>query len=126
MSSRLHSKYHRHNHHTRPANDPRYPDSSHDPIASHESPFLGDFVMSGTLSAMPLQPDGLAIRADGIISTQLLQTDDISIVGNLRTTFNSSQPVTANGEFLILKINGTNRAIRLWDGPAIQSFVPAP
>ena len=51
MSSRFHNKYHRHNHHTLDINDPRYPDASHDPIASHDSPFRGDFVLNGTLSA---------------------------------------------------------------------------
>jgi hypothetical protein len=50
MSSRLHNKFHRHNHHTYGSLDPRYPDSSHDPIASKESPFFGDFVLLGPLS----------------------------------------------------------------------------
>ena len=56
MSSRFHNKYHRHNHHTTGTFDPRYPDSGHDPIASHDSPFLGPFVMVGTLSAVGIQP----------------------------------------------------------------------
>ena len=51
MSSRFHNKYHRHNHHTLAINDPRYPDATHDPIASPDSPFQGDFVLNGTLSA---------------------------------------------------------------------------
>jgi len=51
MSSRFHSKHHRHNHHTDPSSDPRYPDSAHDPIASPDSPFLGPFVLQGVLSA---------------------------------------------------------------------------
>jgi len=51
MSSRFHNKYHRHNHHTLAIEDARYPDASHDPIASHDSPFQGDFVLNGTLSA---------------------------------------------------------------------------
>jgi hypothetical protein len=51
MSSRFHSKYHRHSHHTVKIDDSRYPDSSHDPIASPDSPFLGDFILNGTLSA---------------------------------------------------------------------------
>jgi hypothetical protein len=54
MSSRLHNKYHRHNHHTVSTVDPRYPDSGHDPIASPDSPFLGAFVLNGTLSASGL------------------------------------------------------------------------
>jgi hypothetical protein len=51
MSSRFHNKWHRHNHHTDPIGDPRFPDASHDPIASPESPFRGLFVLSGPLSA---------------------------------------------------------------------------
>lgn len=43
MSSRFHNKWHRHNHHTDPIGDTRYPDSAHDPIASSDSPFQGDF-----------------------------------------------------------------------------------
>jgi hypothetical protein len=51
MSSRFHNKYHRHNHHTRSEGDPRYPDATHDPIASLDAPFLGPFFLFGTLSA---------------------------------------------------------------------------
>jgi len=51
MSTRFHSKFHRHNHHTDPSTDPRFPDSAYDPIASPDSPFLGAFVLSGTLIA---------------------------------------------------------------------------
>jgi hypothetical protein len=51
MSSRFHSKFHRHNHHTTPIEDARYPDAAHDPIASYDSPFQGDFILNGTLSA---------------------------------------------------------------------------
>jgi hypothetical protein len=49
MSNRFHSKYHRQNHHTIPS--PSNPDSSHDPIASYDNPFQGDFVLNGTLSS---------------------------------------------------------------------------
>ena len=51
MSTRFHSKYHRHNHHTDPTADVRFPDSSHDPIASPDSPFRGTFALNGVLSA---------------------------------------------------------------------------
>ena len=50
MSSRLHNKFHRHNHHTNSQGDARYPDASYDPIASYDSPFQGDFVLNGNLS----------------------------------------------------------------------------
>lgn len=51
MSTRFHSKFHRHNHHTDPTLDVKYPDSSNDPIASPASPFRGAFVLNGPLSA---------------------------------------------------------------------------
>lgn len=49
MSSRFHNKWHRHNHHTNSLGDIKYPDSSHDPIASYDSPFQGDFVTDGAV-----------------------------------------------------------------------------
>ena len=48
MSNRFHSKFHRQNHHTY-ANEYNA-DASHDPIASKEQPFQGDFVLQGALS----------------------------------------------------------------------------
>lgn len=51
MSSRFHQKYHRFNHHTEPNPDPRFPDSSHDPIASPLFPFRGQFTLNGSLSS---------------------------------------------------------------------------
>ena len=51
MSSRFHNKFHKHNHHSTPSIDPRYPDSANDPIASTDSPFQGDFILHGGLSA---------------------------------------------------------------------------
>jgi len=48
MSNRFHSKFHRQNHHTYVS--ATNPDAGHDPIASPEQPFRGDFVLSGALS----------------------------------------------------------------------------
>ena len=48
MSNRFHSKWHRRNHHT--YTNPTNPDAGHDPIASQQQPFLGEFVLFGTLS----------------------------------------------------------------------------
>ena len=48
MSNRFHNKFHRHNHHTDPTSrGDLYPDSAYDPLASYESPFRGDFYLSG-------------------------------------------------------------------------------
>jgi len=48
MSNRFHSKFHRQNHHT--YTSATNPDAGHDPIASPQQPFRGDFVLSGALS----------------------------------------------------------------------------
>lgn len=101
MSSRFHNKWHRHNHHTNPSNDARYPDSSHDPIASPEHPFQGDFVVQGSLSA-----------SNGVIIDTLSATS-ISIVG-LSAISSFTAPISTTGEFLLVNVNGTPRAIRLW------------
>jgi hypothetical protein len=102
MSSRFHNKFHRHNHHTTPVNDPRYPDAAHDPIASPESPFQGDFVLQGSLSAT------------GTITTvgefAILSVDFTGLSAS--STF--STPVTATGDFLLINVNGVSRALRLW------------
>ena len=71
MSSRFHNKYHRHNHHTSAINDPRYPDSSHDPIASHDSPFQGDFVLNGTLSANNIAFRSASVTPGGTLTSSV-------------------------------------------------------
>jgi hypothetical protein len=45
--NRFHSKYHRSNHHT--LTNTTNPDAGHDPIASNEYPFQGDFVVNGLI-----------------------------------------------------------------------------
>jgi hypothetical protein len=50
MSNRFHPKYHRKNHHT--YGNPTNPDAAHDPIASPDQPFLGDFSLQGALCAV--------------------------------------------------------------------------
>jgi hypothetical protein len=100
MSSRFHNKWHRHNHHTNQSNDPRYPDSAHDPIASPDHPFQGDFVIQGMLSA-----------SGGLISTNLSATN-VSFVGVSASALFSS--ISATGDFLLLNVKGVPRALRLW------------
>jgi len=60
--NRFHNKYHRHNHHTNPS--PNEPDSSHDPIASPEDPFRGDFHINGQISARSTSFDTLSVKGD--------------------------------------------------------------
>ena len=69
MSSRLHNKFHRHNHHTNSTNDPRYPDASYDPIASYTSPFNGPFVVKNPGQTAPTtqSPGNVAIDVAGDI-----------------------------------------------------------
>jgi hypothetical protein len=97
MSSRFHNKWHRHNHHTKSTNDPNFPDSAHDPIASPEFPFQGDFVVQGVLSAS----DDFKVGGDL----------DFARFGALQTFI---APVTATGEFVRVKVNGQQRLLRLW------------
>jgi hypothetical protein len=47
MSNRFHSKYHRTNHHT--LTSATNPDAGHDPIASADQPFQGDFYINGSI-----------------------------------------------------------------------------
>jgi trimeric autotransporter adhesin len=73
MSSRLHNKFHRHNHHTTSTNDPRYPDATYDPIASYAVPFNGPFVATappraGTVPLSGTTDSNLAIDAYGDIN----------------------------------------------------------
>jgi hypothetical protein len=97
MSSRFHNKWHRHNHHTVPTNDPNYPDSAHDPIASPDSPFQGTFALNGMLSS-----------AGGVITPTLEFTNPESapVPGEI--------PVITTDQFLSLIVNGQTRLIRLW------------
>jgi hypothetical protein len=48
--NRFHSKYHRSNHHT--LINATNPDAGHDPIASHDYPFQGDFVVNGNIKTI--------------------------------------------------------------------------
>jgi hypothetical protein len=138
MSSRFHNKYHRHNHHTIGVQDPRYPDAGGDPIASYTSPFLGNFVMLGSLSASVylyseelrnspaayfngynygirsiVWDGGTAIEGFGNANiTGILSAANITYTGNVIKSYNT--PLTATGEFLEFIVNGEPRAIRLW------------
>ena len=60
--NRFHNKYHRHNHHTIP--HPDEPDSSHDPIASPEDPFRGDFYITGQISARSTVFETISVKGD--------------------------------------------------------------
>lgn len=101
MSSRFHNKWHRHNHHTNPSNDPRYPDSAHDPIASPDHPFQGDFVIQGMLSASGGMTSQMPLTGTVVFDPSVYQSTFIN-------------PITATGDYLKVNISGIQRAIRLW------------
>jgi len=69
-NARFHNKLHRKNHHTN--STPGYPDAATDPIASHEEPFQGDFVLNAALSAQTIN-----------VNTSAYFGGDTTIHGNL-------------------------------------------
>ena len=104
MSSRFHNKYHRHSHHTTPTYDPRYPDAGHDPIASPEAPFLGPFVMSGTLSAtsLPALP-ALTASPAGVFRGYPTAIQAIAVNGlNTGTALQVTGNITGTGSLSLL------------------------
>jgi len=107
MSSRFHNKFHRHNHHTNPSTDPRFPDSAHDPIASPEAPFQGDFVLNGDLSASGGATFGSMVSAQINFSTVEV-SDDVAPIENFQT----------DNKFLVVYVNGVKKLIRLWTNGA--------
>ena len=91
MSSRFHNKYHRHNHHTYPNDDPRFPDSSHDPIASPDSPFMGDFVLAGGLSAsVPSASAYVAALFGNVGINTSLPNVELTVYGSISASTNTS------------------------------------
>lgn len=132
MSSRFHTKYHRHNHHTASTQDPRYPDAGHDPIASYDSPFLGDFVLNGTLSAVASlensetnSPAGVFVASPSGTPVALQTIGDALIQGTLSAQnieltdgiLTGTPSATATEVFLKLTLNGSEYGIRLWNLP---------
>ena len=96
MSNRFHNKWHRRNHHT--YGNASNPDAGHDPIASQQQPFLGEFVLSGSLSATaPLSAfaaflysnntalcafagtRGALIHSEGYLGAEILSTKSTAI-----------------------------------------------
>lgn len=93
---KFHNKFHSANHHTLPS--PHIRDSGLDPVASHEFPFIGDFVMNGLLSAsnnymlndrymtdtLDTVPHGQPVPAGWNVLRDSTYVDgDVTITGNL-------------------------------------------
>jgi len=128
MSSRLHNKYHRHNHHTTSTPDPRYPDSGHDPIASPDSPFMGPFVLNGTLSASGL-PNFSSIQSTpaGVFTSYPLAIQAVAVTGtDVGTALEAIGNITSTGSLTIqgsisaANINFTGAVFSTYETP-IQS-----
>jgi len=102
MSNRFHSKFHRANHHTYP--NASNPDAGHDPIASYDNPFRGDFVLTGALSAVVPSTSAYAAAFIGgnvgigtaTPNVALTVIGSISAMGNLTIGPNNSSINTSN------------------------------
>ena len=106
MSSRLHNKFHRHNHHTNSTNDPRYPDASYDPIASYTSNFSGPFVVKN-----PNSPDLTTQSTTNTPNVAIDVAGDIAATGNIYAAGayygDGSQLALGNNTSLIATVTGT-------------------
>jgi hypothetical protein len=104
MSSRLHNKFHRHNHHTTSVNNPSFPDASYDPIASYTSPFVGPLVVqNSTQSATKYTTTQASVAIDA--GGDIISTGSISIDG--KYFGDGSQLALGNNSSLIATVTGT-------------------
>jgi hypothetical protein len=117
MSNRFHSKYHRTNHHTYGSDSiygtPSNPDSGHDPIASPDHPFKGDFVLRGGLSASvpPTSAYAGAFMGNLLLTGNFIVEDDVininypyNIVGiNLDPTYPINYRTIGDFDFVVNK-----------------------
>lgn len=136
MSSRLHHKWHRHNHHTNSTPDSNLPDSGHDPIASPGSPFQGDFVLNGSLSAsqmarfsgdpaITLESNNLSLSGNGdafiggVTTTREIRVNSLRFINpadnpNKFPKEFPFSPVVNTGQFLEVVIENQSYYIPLW------------
>jgi hypothetical protein len=121
--NRFHRKWHRHNHHTYATNGEI--DSSHDPIASPEDPFKGDFILNGALSASaPLSAYAgkFHTEADGS-QTLIINTDGVDSIGlNSTSTGIGISTSGANIGIITYSLSGDNGDINIdeWGNSNVQ------
>ena len=128
---KFHNKFHSANHHTLPS--PHIKDSGLDPIASHEFPFIGDFVLNGVVSASNnylLNNRALASTLDtvphgqpvpygwNVLRDSTYIDGDVTITGNLSalgemTYLHTQVSVTSATEMEILADNSNGRSAAL-------------
>ena len=129
---KFHNKFHSANHHTLPS--PHIIDSGLDPIASHDFPFIGDFVLNGTVSSSnnyALNNGGIrAVTLDSVThglsapvgwnvfrdSTYI--DGDVTITGNLSalgqlTYLNTQVHVTSATEIEVQADNSNGKTVGL-------------
>ena len=75
--NRFHNKYHRHNHHSLPTAGE--PDSAHDPIATKDSPFKGEFHVDGQLSAVAGSVNNLTVSNNFVVSGKSFFHGEVNI-----------------------------------------------
>lgn len=123
MNSLYHQKYHRHNHHTLPLSSDVYPDASHDPIASYEEPFQGDFVLNGTLYSAGL--DGTSKSVGVSLSSNNLclhAIGDVNIFGDVAVKDLTITPTQSSVKYIVsskhqydLTLNHTKYDSKVWE-----------
>lgn len=112
-NARFHNKWHRRNHHSIPSVG--YPDSASDPIASREEPFLGDFIISGNLSASK----NLYVDQDATIQGSLSVLGNFTYLDTLVTVTSALSVVNSGtGPALTVVQNGQQPIARFIDGDA--------
>jgi hypothetical protein len=99
-NARFHDKLHRANHHTLSTSG--ILDSAYDPIASPAHPFRGDFILSGSLSAL-----------NNVGATNISARNDLNVAGYTNT---KSQTIEGN-----LKLTNAN-----FGGASIYANIPTP
>jgi alpha-tubulin suppressor-like RCC1 family protein len=107
----IHSKFHRKNHHT--DTDPFNPDAGHDPIASKEAPFRGNFYLIGGLSASGV------LSAKNIFVKDVLKLDNtfFNVLTANKVYLTSQFTVCANSiqPTLVLSQRGGGDALHIYD-----------
>lgn len=106
MSSKFHNKFHRHNHHTTPVPDPRYPDAAHDPIASQLAPFLGTFWLSS--GDIQIVNGEIYTQSGNSVQWSLATSDSVTtVLGIINSLFLPLTGGTVDGS---LNVTGLTRA----------------
>ena len=112
MSNRFHNKWHRVNHHTYTNNN--NPDAGHDPIASQPQPFLGEFVLSGALSAVaPLSAYAAHFYSNNTAICAIAGVEGIFVTGTQRAiqAFSENIALSAYSPKLGISVASPTRAI---------------